>query len=72
MRAVMIQIPNPDSTLSILLSYLSPSPGTPKIVITGFVAVLAADSSSVAGRRIWTMNEPGATMSVCSWPVFAR
>ena len=26
-------------------------------------------SSSIAGRRIWTMKSPGATMSACSWPV---
>jgi hypothetical protein len=54
----MIQFPNPDSTLSILLSSLSPSPGTPKIVITG-----------VADPGAGGMSKPVGTHSSEGWPV---
>src|SRR5215471_2264085 len=53
----MIQLPNPGSTLPILLSSLPPS-GTPKIVVTGFAAVLAADPHRLQGRPAPTQRSP--------------
>ena len=47
----MIQLPNPDSTLLILLSSLSPSPGIPKIVITGVADLGAGGMRKLVGTH---------------------